>query len=80
MCVAFQTCADKNVRIYLHKNATCSALRIDRTESTKFGRIHKFDKLLKNSRVLGVCREIFQPDLVKIISSFAFHSAKAPKT
>jgi hypothetical protein len=66
-CVAFETRADKNVRIYLRKNATCSGLCIDRTDSEKYGRMHKFDNLLKNSRVLGVCREKFQPDVAKLI-------------
>ena len=69
--VAVETCADKNVRTDLRKNTSRSGLCIDRNDSTKFGKIHQFDNLLKkNSRILGVCRENFQPDVAKLIGTF----------
>jgi len=68
-CVAVETRADKSARIYILKNVTRSSIRIDGTESTKFGRIHTFGNLLKNYRVLGVGRETLQPDMAKLIST-----------
>jgi hypothetical protein len=43
-------------------------------------KINQFDNLLKNSRILGVCRENFQLDMAKLIGTFLhFWFPESPK-